>query len=292
MAGILWGLLGAGFIGVSDCVARVTARNTSLSVLILFVMGISSALMTLWFTVTWDWPRWHLYSWAVSAASGSLNLVALFCIYRALLRGPVSVASPAASTFTVMLVALNALAGEPYSWFQVAAVVTVFFGIAMLARPSGRETVWENYSAAWLRTTALLGLGAAGAVSLRFFFAQEAVAVLGPVHALYLNRMAALFCTIFVFLWKTAGKCKRSWPGGSTLPLVILQSLLEMLALGAFLYGSTGDGRVGASIGFSAFSAVTTLTAWIWLGERVDPHRVAWIGVISAAIWVAIVSAP
>ena len=58
MSGILLGLLGGGFIGVSDCVARFTAQRTSLSVLILYVMGISSVLMTVWFLASGDWPRW------------------------------------------------------------------------------------------------------------------------------------------------------------------------------------------------------------------------------------------
>ena len=74
--------------------------------------------------------------------------------------------------------------------------------------------------------------------------------------------------------------------------LVILQSLLEMLALGALLLGSSGDGRVGAAIGFSSFAAVSTFTAWIWLGEKVPPHRMIWIGIIAAAIVIAIIFEP
>ena len=81
MSGILLGLLGGGFIGVSDCVARFTAQRTSLSVLILYVMGISTVLMTVWFLAFGDWPRWDFYSWSVSFLSGFLNLAALlFCI--------------------------------------------------------------------------------------------------------------------------------------------------------------------------------------------------------------------
>ena len=292
MSGILWGLLGGSFIGISDCVARVTAQRSSLSVIILFVLGTSTTLMTLWFAATWNWPQWHLYSWSVSMLSGFLNLAALLFLYQALARGPVSVASPAASTFSVILVALNALAGEPFTWQQGAAVLIVFTGIAMLARPSGGTVVHENYSPAWLRTTALLGLGTGACVALRFFFAQEAVAFLGPAHSLYLNRLAALLSVFFLMGWEQVKQKPRDWPRGSILKLVILQSLLEMLALGAFLYGSTGDGRVGASIGFSAFSAITILSAWIWLKEKVDTHRIVWIAVIVSAIWMAILYAP
>ena len=292
MSGILLGLLGGGFIGVSDCVARLTAQRTSLSVLILYVMGISTVVMTVWFLALGDWPRWDFYSWSVSLLSGFLNLAALLFLYKALARGPVSVASPAASTFSVILVALNAVSGEPFSWQQLVSVFVVFIGIAMLARPGSGTTLHENYSPAWLRTTALLGLGTGACVALRFFFAQEAVVFLGPIHSLYLNRLAALVSVLLLMFWEQSRNKPRNWPQGSVLKLVIFQSFLEMLALGAFLFGSTGDGRVGASIGFSAFSAVTTLSAWIWLKEKVDPHRIIWIGIIIAAIWIAILYAP
>ena len=255
-------------------------------------MGISSVLMTVWFLASGDWPRWDFYSWSVSLLSGFLNLAALLFLYKALARGPVSVASPAASTFSVILVALNAVSGEPFSWQQLVSVFVVFIGIAMLARPGSGTTVHENYSPAWLRTTALLGLGTGACVALRFFFAQEAVVFLGPIHSLYLNRLAALVSVLLLMFWEQSRNKPRNWPQGSVLKLVIFQSFLEMLALGAFLYGSTGDGRVGASIGFSAFSAVTTLSAWIWLKEKVDPHRIIWIGIIIAAIWIAILYAP
>ena len=143
MSGILLGLLGGGFIGVSDCVARFTAQRTSLSILILYVMGISTVLMTVWFLASGDWPRWDFYSWSVSLLSGFLNLAALLFLYKALARGPVSVASPAASTFSVILVALNAVSGEPFSWQQLVSVFVVFIGIAMLARPGSGTTVHE-----------------------------------------------------------------------------------------------------------------------------------------------------
>ncbi len=292
MSGILWGLLGSGFIGVSDGIARKTAQHTTLSVLILFVMGLSTVFLTAWCIATWNWPRWHLYSWSVSLISGALSLAALLFLYKALARGPVSVASPAAATFAVILVALNALAGEPFTWQQGVAGVIVFVGIALLARRAKGAGVHENYSAAWLRKTALLGLGTGVCVALRFFFAQEAVSTLGPLHALYLNRVVALACVLLLIGWERSRRNVLNWPKGTILGLVIVQSVLETLALGAFLYGSRGSGRVGASIGFSAFSAVSTLTAWLWLKERVDPHRIASIGLIIAALWVAILYAP
>lgn len=293
MSGVLWGLVGAGLIGVSDCVARVTTPRVSMSVLLAFVMGGSTAALTVWLLFAGGWPQWHAYGWGVSAVSGILNLVALGFIYTALARGPVAVASPAASSFTVLLVGLNILAGEPFDWRQVVAALVVFFGIAMLARRARRGTeALEDYDAAWLRLTALLGLAAALAVSVRMFLAQEAAVVLGAFDALYLNRLFAVIGAFALLAWQALRQVPLVWPRRRTLGLVVVQTVLETAALGAFLVGSAGSGRVGAAIGFSAFAAVTALTAWVWLGDRVGPRRIFWMGVVASGVAVAVLYAP
>lgn len=289
MIGIVWGLLGAGFIGVSDCVARVTARQVSMAVLLAAVMGLSTLALSVWMVATGAWPNWHAYGWVASAISGILNLIALFFLYTALVRGPVSVASPAASSFSVMLVGLNALAGAPFVWQQGAAVGMVFLGITMLAR-RGRDG--DTFDAAHLRTTALLGLTAAVVVSLRMFLAQEAADVLGAMQALYLNRVFALAGVAVLLAFDSMRGRPQQWPRGSMVWLVLVQATLETLALGSFLIGSVGAGRIGASIGFSSFAAVTALTAWIWLREPIGLRRGFWMLVVAAGIAVAIAAAP
>ncbi|HCH32005.1 MAG TPA: hypothetical protein DE045_03555 [Oceanospirillaceae bacterium] len=287
MSGIIWGLLAAVFIGVSDAVARATTQKVSISILILAVMSLSTVGLSLLFIVTDDWPRWHAYAWSMSAASGALNLVALMFLYKAIERGPVAVASPAASSFTVMLVAMNAFAGQPVSLTQVLAIVLVFGGVIMLSRPAKSPNSEPDYDTAWLRTTALLGLATAFTVALRMFFAQEASAELGPMPALYLNRLFAMVCVIMLVAWQLHRGQQLHTPKGKMAALVVAQSILEVAALWAFLVGSQGDGRVAASIGFAAFAAITTITAWLWLGEKVPPQRWFWITLVGLGIMLA-----
>ncbi|MGI9422858.1 MAG: EamA family transporter [Hyphomicrobiaceae bacterium] len=289
MTGILWGLLGATFIGVSDCVARVTAQRVSMTVLFAAVMGLSSLALTGLLLVTGDWPRWHAYGWFASAVSGLLNLGALYFLYKALARGPVSVASPAASSFSVILVALNALSGQPFHWQQGAAIGLVFVGVAMLSRRGGSG---ETYDEAHLRVTALYGLAAAVIIALRMFLAQEAGTALGAMQALYLNRLFALAGVGVLFIGESMNGVVQRWPDRSMIWLVLLQAMLETLALASFLVGSAGDGRVGASIGFATFSAITALTAWLWLGEPIGWRRTFWMAVIGFAIVVAMSIGP
>lgn len=262
MSGILWGLLGAVLIGASDCVARITSQRVAISILFLSIMGLSFATLSAGLAISMSWPAWHPAGWGASAISGLLNLVALYFLYRALARGPVAVASPAASTFTVLLVALNIFTGEPWSWMQVVAMLIVFTGVAMLARPTSIDADTRNYDSAWLKHTALFGLAAATAVAVRMFFAQEANSAIGTLHALYLNRLFALVGSITLVAFHLYRSNELSWPTGRIRNLVVAQTILETAALGSFLIGSVNGGRVAASIGFSAFAAATALFAW------------------------------
>jgi len=288
MNGILWGLAGAALIGASDCIARVTAQRVASSILFLIIMGLSLAALTVYLVFTGDWPEWELWGWSASAISGFLNLVALYFLYKALARGPVTVASPASSTFTVLLVLLNILAGEPWSWLQIAAMIIVFIGVAMLARPAAIDAEVELHDSQWLRVTMFYGLAAAVAVSLRMFLAQEAGSSLGAMHALYLNRVFALLGAVILIVVIIARKQKIAWPKGRTTGLVLLQAVFETGALGSFLIGSAGGGRIAATIGFSAFAAATAVFAWIWLGERIGWQRGCWIVVVGLGVMLAV----
>ncbi|MFK8083115.1 MAG: EamA family transporter [Granulosicoccus sp.] len=292
MTGILWGLLGAVLIGASDCIARVTTQKVVVGILFLSIMGLSLLTLSAGLAFAANWPDWHPVGWGASAISGLLNLVALNFLYRALARGPVAVASPAASTFTVLLVALNILAGEPWSTLQIIAMLIVFTGVAMLARPTNIDADTKHYDAAWLRHTAFFGLAAATAVAVRMFFAQEASAALGALHALYLNRLFALLGAIAVVAYQLKRNGPLNWPKGGIRNLVMVQAVLETSALGAFLVGSANGGRVAATIGFSAFAAATALFAWWWLGERIGWQRGVWIVVTGLGVLLAATTGP
>jgi len=289
MIGIVWGLLGASFIGVSDCVARVTAQRVSMALLLAAVMGLSTFVLSIWMLVTGAWPHWHAYAWGASAVSGILNLIALALLYSALVRGPVSVASSATSSFSVILVALNALTGAPFVWEQGAAIAIVFLGIVMLSQRGRKE---GDFDAAHLRGTALLGLAAAVVVAGRMFLAQEAGDILGAMQSLYLNRAFALLGVTVLLASDALRGRKQNWPSGSMIWLVLIQAALETLALGIFLIGSTGDGRIGASIGFSSFAAISALVAWVWLGEPIGWRRGFWMLVVACGIAIAIAVSP
>jgi drug/metabolite transporter (DMT)-like permease len=280
LAAALWGLAGAASIGTSDAAARWTTPRASLGALFVTVMGVSTCALAGWLALTDGWPRWDAYAWIASALSGGLNLVALGFLYTALARGPVSVASPAASSFVALLVLLNALAGAPISAAQALAAPLLLLGVIMLARPDRSDA--GRYDAAHLRGTALLGLACAGSVSLRMFLAQEAAVGLDPLPALFLNRV---FATLAALIWIAAELSRRRlrFPAPSVLPAVLMQAVLETVALFAFLTGSAGEGRVAATIGFAAFPAFTAIAAWVAYRDPIGWRRAGWMALVITA---------
>ena len=182
---------------------------------------------------------------------------------------------------------MNALTGEPWSWHQLLAGVIVFFGIVQLARHAPNAPEDSRYSSQWLRVTAALGLAAAVSVALRMFMAQEATESIGVMQALLLNRVFAFAGVIFLFIWHLSRQHDIQWPSGRIRYLVIVQALLETAALGAFLTGSQLGDRIGATIGFAAFAAVTALVARVWLKELIGWRRGVWMLVVALGVALA-----
>jgi drug/metabolite transporter (DMT)-like permease len=156
-----------------------------------------------------------------------------------------------------------------------------------LTQPDKASSKHHDYSAKWLRTTAYYGLGAATAISLRFYLAQDAGDILGSIPALYLNRLFACIFTTLILVFILFRSGLPSLPTGKIWWLVLIQAILESLALWAFLTGSADGGRVAATIGFAAFAAITTLVAWLLFDEKVATKRWLWIGVIALGIGIA-----
>ena len=125
------------------------------------------------------------------------------------------------------------------------------------------------------------------------FLAQEAADILTAIPALYLNRVFALTGVICLVVLQLALRRPQSWPNSMRLSLLlVLHAVLETLALGSFLIGSEIGDRIGASIGFASFAAITAITAWIWLGEPVGWRRSFWMLWVAFSVGYAIFSSP
>lgn len=324
MIGVAIGLLGALLIAWSDTLSRVTTRHFPLPLLLsaVFVLSIPPIYAgVLLLGGVPDLPETAREQSAYGQAilSGILNIIGLAALYLALSRGPVALAAPATASFSVLLILFNALAGEPVTAVQGAAILLVFAGIAMLAQPergahrgprAGASEAVVPEAVGDLAATLTLALIAATAVALRMFLAQEATEVLGSGETLLITRLTA---AVGALLWLAVAtslssapptprrfeKSPRSSLRVHAIPravwgLALLQAVLEATALGAFLLAGTVEdgGRIGAAIGFAAFAALTPLLGWLTFGDRIGARRVLWIAVVMAGAALGALGAP
>lgn len=312
MIGVAIGLIAGTMIGASDCVARVTARRTAPIALAAVIFGLGALALAAWCAMFDDWPGASPIGWRDAIVAGVLNVAALGLYYAALARGPVALAAPAASSFSVILVVLNALAGEPFAWPQIAAAVVVFLGVAQLSRSErprrDRPLARAMEDPASLRLTLLLAIGAALSLATRLFLAQDASAELGIAGSLLISRLSSLATALSIVTLLATSRVlasrkalafgeharadrRRLVPPRELLGLVLLQSFLETASLCVFLLAGEHGGRIGAVIGFTVFAAVTPIVAWLWLGDSLSRRRAVWIFVViagvSAAAWLA-----
>lgn len=294
LAPLALGLLGAILIGCSDVIARVTARRIAIIALMTAVFAAPVAPLWLWLDAIDRLPPADLERLAPAIGSGVANVLGLGLLYAALRRGPVALVSPTVGSFSVMLVAANALAGAPITFAQIAAIGVVFLGVAMLTRPDpaidGAADAGEGTPGGDLRVTLAFSLASALSIAARMFWAQDAVDEIGALETLLATRATSFtLCAVALaaFLFR-GGRLVQGRLDRPLLALALLQAALESASLAAFLLGGdAGDGmagRVAAAIGFSSFAAVSPIAAWLWLGDPIGPRRAVWIGVVVGGV--------
>lgn len=297
MIGALFGVLGAAIIGTSDAIARLTGRKTPVLLLTTLLFLISLGPIGLFLLATEGWPSVDAEVWAVVALSGALNAVGLALLFNAIARGPVAVASPAASSFSIVLIGLNIFAGEPFRTGHAVGAALAFAAIFLLARPErggrrGTEPAGQEDAAA-LGLTALIAIGAAFFIAFRMFTAQEAAESMSPLAVAVFSRAVAGLCAGAAYLaWRFSGGAFEPAPTPELRwhppiwTLILLQSVLEVVALFLFLKGgeAAGGDRIAAVIGFTAFAAFSPIAARIIWAEKISPRRMVCIALTMAGV--------
>lgn len=275
MIGLGFGLLGAALIGTSDCVARVIGQRIPVVLAVTLMTAIGAVISGLGLLLTGHFPAWHAQGWALALLSGVLNLLVLWCLVTALARGPISVASPGASSFVVLLLGLNAVLGIPVTLAQGAGAALAVFGIWLLAQEGSERDM--TTTPAWRRVTLFWALGAGAAIAVRMYLAQDATVILGSFGTLFLMRLGTAICGALALVIYPP-RLAVGWARGNLLWLVAIQAVLELAALSAFLLGGELGDRSGAAVGFATFSVFSSLIAAILFRETIPLRR--WLGIV------------
>lgn len=278
----LWGSLSALSLGTADFAGRFSGRALGADVAYFGVLLVGTIAMSVWVwssDITLVWDLSHL--WLV-ALCGVATAVMTVLLYTGLVRGPVSVVAPIVASHPVLvLVFWVALGTRPDALHWTALFFTIV-GVIVVAR-SG-ENLLSTTQANRFKTTLLIAGAACIAYAVLVIAGQSVIPIYGNVQTLWLARLFGLGFLGIYFLVRSKGPFIpiRWWP------LILAQGALDA---GGYLFlftGSDVDGRHIAAVTASAFGAVTTILARVFLNEQMRTTQ--WIGVIFIFSGIAVLS--
>jgi uncharacterized membrane protein len=281
----LWGAVCAVNLGCADFMARFTTRGVGAANVLFAVMSIGAVILTGWIWLTDPVLVWDLSGLWLVILNGGATAVMTLLLYQALARGPVSIVAPIVASHPALVVLFWVAMGSRPDALQWAAMGVTVLGAVLVARSAGGFAASGGYTREHLRKT----IGIAGAASVVYAVlvvaGQAAVPIYGELQTLWLGRWVGIATILLVF---TAQRRAPSLPL-RWWPLIGVQSLLDATGYLALFAGSRGEGWEIAAVAASAFGAITTILARIFLRENMGP--VQWIGVAFVFLGVGVLSA-
>jgi drug/metabolite transporter (DMT)-like permease len=158
-------------------------------------------------------------------------------------------------------------------------------GVVVVARSAESFEEPGRRSRGELRTTIIVSLLSAVGFALGVFTAQQAVPVYGNLQTIWVSRVVSLVCLVLVF---AAQRARPTIPL-PWWPLVALQGMIDTSGYLFLNAGSHGEDAEIAAVTASAFGAVTTILARIFLREHMP--LIQWVGIACIFAGVAVLSA-
>ncbi len=289
-------LFAAFSVGTADFLSRFTGEGKHPARTALRVMGIGALLSALWiilfhqgdFTLA---PRLI----GVTAFAGMLNAMASICLYTALRRGPIALASPLCALSSIFLTAEWAFFGvfpDPFVYVGVGAATlgAMMIGFSKKSDP-------EHYTSAYKMITALLALAVGFLFASRLFLLQVYADEIDVARGFFYLRLFSFFsCFAILFFLFYVKKEQNASPFpdrgivffSRKTAIACLQGVAETVGIALLLYSSReGVFRVSSPAIFSSFSVFTTLWAVFFLKEKIAFTRGA--GIALTVLGVAII---
>jgi drug/metabolite transporter (DMT)-like permease len=216
---------------------------------------------------------------ALAAVSAIAGTAGLFCFFRAIAVGKMSLVVPIAATAAVVPVIVGIATGDRPSPLQLLGMVVALGGAVMASREPGEEGERGSLAAGVL-------LAALSALFIGFFFlAIDAASDGGAVWASLVNRITSV-----TLLLATAAVLRpKLRTARRHVPALAAAGTLDVSANLLFAAATTKGLISLVSVAGSLYPVITVLLARILLHERV--HRIQEAGVIAALGGVVLIAA-
>jgi len=208
--------------------------------------------------------------WLLLAGLG--YVLGLLLLYGAMARGPVGIAAPIASTEGAIAAVIAVLAGEPASAGLAVALGVVVAGLLLTTlsrQDGGLARAGSSFLPLCVGAALLLGLGLFGAGQVGEGAPLSWLVASGRVVGVVLVAVPLL-------------AARRLRFDRSVLGWLLAAGVLEVAGYVAFGLGAR-DGVAVTAVLASQFAVVTTLGA-VLMGERLERHRWAGIGIVAVGV--------
>ena len=270
---ILYAFLAAFLVGTGDFMSRFSSERRAPLYTVTWVKVMGAVLLFgILLYQNYEFPEQSLFLWGISALGGAMNVAALVCLYRALMRGPVAIAAPMTSIATLFLTIEWLIVGVMPAPFAYVGIALSVLGAMCVGYFGGKNNI-QDMGVRHNLITAGFALSAAFFFSARLFLMQYFSEDLGAVNAFFQVRLFGTAVAL-VILFMLAQKGKISLPKKGDfhfkydVAIPAAQGIMETLGILFLLLASVGDYRVTAPAIFTLFSVVTIFWSMLVFKEK------------------------
>lgn len=286
MAPALWGSLTSVCWGAADLMARYNGKRVGVAPALFVMMALSTVLLLVAELLLQGTPRWVADGWGVLLLGGALVLIATASLFAALVRGPISVAAPIASSYPLVNLAIAISRGATPSLGQWLAMAAVFGGVWLLARAAKDYEGGSQHAEPNVKITVGLALLAALTYGLAIEFTHQAQAQHGPIWAVIWVRVECLVLMGLYFLFVARRLPRVPW---RLTPALLFQGMLDGGGYVFVLIGTALPGGEIAVVVTAGYAVVSSLLARLFLSEPVSLTQ--WLAiatVVGGVVYLAI----
>jgi drug/metabolite transporter (DMT)-like permease len=277
MQSILFGLASAIGWGAGDFMGGLVSRRISAVRVTLYVQGFG-LLPALVIALSTRDISMSLADWLWCGSAGVIGSLGFLALYRALAEGQMSAAAPVAAIVSAGLpVIVGAWRDGLPSKFTLAGFALALAAIWLVSQSGNDRDI--RLQLKQLGKPFLAGLGA----GIYFIFLNH-----GSQTSLFAPLVAVRGAGGLALLIVAAFSRELRLPARDVLPLVILNTLVDVS--GSFFFilaGQSGRMDVAAVLG-SLYSGVTALLAWLILHEKISNRQ--WVGIAIALLAIILIT--
>lgn len=282
MLALICGLTAACAWAVHDLLVRKIGQEAPILPMMLAVLAAGTVALVLPTALIAEWQMMTGPAYGFSAAAGLAYVLGMGGLYRAFSLAPVRIVAPILGSFPMISLGFAAIGGKAVSGVELAAVLAIVGGIAIVAL-AGRAEEGAGHSTR-MGEAMLWSLAGTVGFATTFWLAQEGARQGDEMASIAVTRLVALAAVFAIVL---AARAPWRAPKGTGRSLAVM-GVLDAIAISLVTMSGRLPNPEYAAISSSLFGVLTILLAWKILKEAVLPAQ--WLGIVAVFAGIAALS--